>query len=204
MSITASSEENPKSPRRSNLTLWLILAVCVLPFIASVALYLFWRPDSFVNYGDLIEPLPLSETTLKTLEGGALRFDEMRGKWVFLTVDGGTCDEYCRKKLYWMRQVRLAQGADQERIERLWLVTDGTVPAAELAVESEDVRTVVLADPSFVGNLPAPASPAEHIYLVDPLGNLMMRYPRDLDPNRMKKDVGKLLRLSKGWRQLSR
>jgi hypothetical protein len=204
MPTTDSSEETTTNPRRSNRTLWLILAVCLLPFIASVALYLFWQPESFVNYGELLEPAPLSGVVVKTRDGEDFRFDDLRGKWVFLTVDDGACGEYCRKKLYWMRQIRLAQGPEQERIERLWLVPDGVTPAAELTTDAEDVRVVLPADQAFVGRLPATGVPADHLYLIDPLGNLMMRYPRDLDPNLMKKDVGKLLRISKGWRQLPR
>lgn len=205
MSTTDISDDTPGSKRRSNLTLWLILAVCLFPFIGSVALYLFWRPDSFVNYGDLVQPVvPLARVVVQAQDGSGFRFEDMHGKWVFLMVDNGNCDDYCQLKLYWMRQVRLAQGADQQRIERVWLVRDGKPPRQELLNEHEGTREILIADPAILEKLPGHEHAVDYLYLVDPLGNLMMRYPRDLDPSRMKKDVSKLLRISKGWREVSR
>ncbi len=197
-----SSADRPTPPSRSNLTLWLILAVCVFPFIASVALYLFWRPQSFVNYGELLEPVALSGTTLAQRGGDAFRLDDLRGQWVLLTVDAGACDEHCLRKLYWMRQVRLAQGADQERIERVWLVSDAAQPPSEVAAAHTGLRQIALADPAFLERLPAAGAVSDHLYVIDPFGNLMMRYPRELDPSKMKKDLSRLLRISKGWRQI--
>jgi hypothetical protein len=81
-----------------------------------------------------------------------------------------------------------------QRIERLWLVTDAAQPRAELlaAIEGTSVaRAGALAD------FPADKSATEHIYLVDPLGNLMMRFPRDPDPARVIKDLKQLLRASR-------
>lgn len=199
------SGASPEKKRRSNLTLWLILAVCLLPFVGSLILYLFWRPDSFVNYGELVTPVvPLSGLVVQEHSGREFRFDELHGKWVFLMIDDSACDEYCRKKLYWMRQVRLAQGADQGRIERVWLVGDGKMPSADVLGEHLGVREVLIADKSFLARLPAQADARDHLYVIDPLGNLMMRYPRDIDPSGMKKDASKLLRISKGWREIPR
>lgn len=199
------SEQNSNGKRRSNLTLWLILAVCLFPFIGSIALYLFWRPDSFVNYGDLVQPVvPLAQLVVLEQNGTEFRFEDLHGKWVFLMVDNGDCDDYCQMKLYWMRQVRLTQGPDQERIKRLWLVRDGKRPRPEVLNEHAGTREVLIADPAILAKLPGYENAVDYLYVVDPLGNLMMRYPRDLDPNRMKKDVSKLLRISKGWREVSR
>lgn len=205
MFTTDMSEQKSNGKRRSNLTLWLVLAVCLFPFIGSIALYLFWRPDSFVNYGDLVQPVvPLAEVVVQEQNGSQFRFEDLHGKWVFLMVDNGDCDDYCQMKLYWMRQVRLTQGPDQERIERLWLVRDGKRPRPEVLNEHAGTREVLIADSTILAKLPGYENAADYLYVVDPLGNLMMRYPRDLDPSRMKKDVSKLLRISKGWREVSR
>ena len=199
------SEQKSNGKRRGNLTLWLVLAVCLFPFIGSIALYLFWRPDSFVNYGDLVQPVvPLAQVVVQEQNGSEFRFEDMHGKWVFLMIDNGDCDDYCQMKLYWMRQVRLTQGPDQERIERLWLVRDGKKPRPEVLNEHAGTREVLIADPAILAKFPGYETAADYLYVVDPLGNLMMRYPRDLDPSRMKKDVSKLLRISKGWREVSR
>lgn len=184
---------------RGKYTIALILLVCVLPLVASYALYLFWRPGKLANYGELIPQDPLAEVTLRSRGGGEFRFADLRGKWVFLMADSGACDAHCRQKLYYMRQIRLTQGKDQDHIERLWLITDEIRPAAELDREYPGTLRVALAAPGFVLRLPAPRSVADHVYVIDPAGNLMMRYPRNLDPTRMKRDVTRLIRLSKGW-----
>jgi len=196
------SSVEPRKAGRGRYTLALIFLVGVLPLISSYALYLFWRPEKFVNYGELIEPVSLAAVVLAERDGGQFRFAELRGNWVLLTVDAGACDAHCRQKLLYMRQLRLAQGKDQDRIERLWLVSDGLRPPAAVDLEYRGTRTVLLEQSGFLARLPAAQSPARHIYIVDPMGNLMMRFPHLADPNRMKKDISRLLRLSEGWRQI--
>ena len=182
--------------------LLLLGTISVAPFIASLLLYLFWTPRSFTNYGELLPVAPLSGTAISTRDGAPFQIDELRGRWAFLMVDQGGCDEYCRSKLYLMRQIRLTQGKDRDRLERLWLITDGVEPESTLAAEYQGTRQIRLGSAdSFASRLPASGSPRDHIYLIDPLGNLMMRFPRDADPRRVKKDVAKLLKVSGGWRQ---
>ncbi|MFT3801771.1 MAG: hypothetical protein QM766_11175 [Burkholderiaceae bacterium] len=55
------------------------------------------------------------------------------------------------------------------------------------------------ASPASAASATSPSSPAalDALYMVDPLGHLMMRYPPDFDPNRLKKDLAKLLRASR-------
>lgn len=185
-------------------TVALIFLIGALPLLGSYALYLFWRPEKFVNYGELIKPVPVAEVVLPERGGREFRFVDLRGTWVLLMVDAGACDAHCRQKLLYMRQVRLTQGKDQDRIERLWLISDGLRPPTELDREFHGTRMVLLEQSAFLARLPAAQSPTEHIYIVDPMGNLMMRFPRFADPNRMKKDVSRLLRLSEGWRQIKR
>ena len=170
----------PDNPRkRARLKLLLLAAFFVLPVAAS---WLAWRLElgtgAAGNYGTLIAPRPVALAPL-----GALK-----GKWVLVQFDGGACGTGCERKLYLMRQVRRAQGKDMERIERLWLVSDAGAPRADLLAAIEGTRVVMLEDPAFT---------REHIYLVDPLGNLMLRFPRDPDPSRMIKDLQRLLRYSR-------
>jgi hypothetical protein len=162
----------------------------MFPFVGSYLLYWFWKPASFVNYGELLAA-PLPELQADTA------LPQLKGKWAFLMVDSGACDEWCRRKLYIMRQVRLTQGKDMERIERAWLLDDATTPPARLL--SEHAGTYLLQAPSdaLLGKLPATGSVRDHIYLVDPLGNLVLRYPRNADPSRIKRDLSRLLRASR-------
>jgi hypothetical protein len=165
----------------ARLKLLALLFACAAPFVLGWAAWYFgWGTGSAGNYGELITPRPLSRPP----------FDELRGKWVLVTFDAAACDAYCERKLYFMRQVRTAQGKDQARIERLWVITDGDTPRPELLAAIEGTRISRLRPEGF------PGDPVDHIYLVDPLGNLMMRLPRDPDPSKMLKDLQRLLRYS--------
>jgi hypothetical protein len=164
----------------------LIGAVCAAPVLAGWILYLsHWTPRDTGNYGELISPRPLSGPALEAL----------RGKWVLVAFDAGACDASCERKLYFMRQARKAQGKELERVERLWVVTDAAAPRAELLAAIEGTRILQLK--SFAAAADFPGNPVQHIYLIDPLGNLMMRFPPDPDPSRTVKDLQRLLKYSK-------
>jgi hypothetical protein len=168
------------SPR---VKLALIGLACAAPFILGTAAYLFgWAPGQAANYGELVAPRPLAGPPL----------DALRGKWVLVSFDTAACDAYCEKKLYFMRQVRTAQHKNMGRVERLWVVTDAGKPRAELLSAIEGTRIARMVD-SLQG---FPGNAVDHIYVIDPLGNLMMRFPRDPDPSKILKDLQRLLRLS--------
>jgi len=190
------SEEIAK-PKRSRATLWLILALCLAPVLASYIAFYFWQPSEHVNYGELLEPHLLPDAQLRRADGTPFHWGELKGKWVLVTIDSGRCDAYCRQKLVYMRQVRLAQGKDAGRIERAWLITDEAAPDAALIASHVGIVLLRAAGSEFLARFPAERSRADHVYVVDPLGNLMMRYPRNADPRRMLKDVARLLRHSK-------
>jgi hypothetical protein len=178
--------------------LLLLGAISLAPFVGSALLYFLWKPHNFTNYGELLPVTPLAD---KAIGAEAFRFSELRGKWVFVMADSGACDEYCRSKLYIMRQVRLTQGKNQDRVERVWLVDDAVQPAQALEQEYHGTREVRVAGADLVALLPAAGSVRDHIYVVDPLGNLMMRFPRNADPSSVKKDISKLVKTSSGWVQ---
>ena len=181
--------------------LLLLGAISLAPFVGSLLLYYFWKPQTFINYGELITVVPLAGAAIPERDGKLFRIDEMHGNWIFLMVDSGNCDEYCQSKLYVMRQIRLTQGKDQERIERVWLIPNGVRPSPGVEAEYHGTRTIWSVNEKFLARLPAPVSPRDHIYVIDPFGNLMMRFPRNVDPQRMKKDVNKLMKMSGGWIQ---
>ena len=183
--------------KRSRAALWLIIAVTAAPVAASYLLYYLWAPGRTVNYGELIEPRPLPELPLTLLDGSPFRLSQLRGRWVLAMLDSGRCDAACNTKLLYMRQLRLTQGKDMERVERVWFIVDGTAPRPE-AVEPYRGTWLVRAGGGVVAKrFPAPEAVSDHIYVIDPLGNLMMRYPRDPDPRRMIRDLTRLLKASR-------
>lgn len=156
---------------------FLVALVCAAPIVLATAAYLLgWSPGATSNYGELLAPKPVPG------------FESLRGKWVLVSFDAAACDAYCEKKLYFMRQVRRAQGKDMDRVERLWVISDGGKPRAELLPGIEGTRFAGFSADGFPGRA------QDHVYLVDPIGNLMLRFPRDPDPSKMIKDLQRLLK----------
>jgi len=182
---------------QSRKTLWLIAAVCLAPFVASFGAYYLYQPEGRINYGDLLEGKRLPEASLKLTDGQPFSTAQLAGKWLFVTVDDAACNAYCEKKLWQIRQVRKTQGKYPERIERVWLVTGGGKPAHRLGEEYEGTWMVDAASSALLAALPYAGARTDHIYLVDPLGNIVLRYPRDADPSRMRKDLERLLKISR-------
>jgi cytochrome oxidase Cu insertion factor (SCO1/SenC/PrrC family) len=182
------ANEIPEKTKRGRVKLALLALFFLLPVGAS---YLIWwldlAPGAAGNYGTLLQPQPVELPA----SGG------LKGKWVLVQFDGGACDAGCERKLYFMRQVRRAQGKEMQRVARLWLLTDRVQPGPELlkAIEGTVIASRAGIDAAN-GAFPAEGSVTDHIYLVDPLGNLMMRFPRDPDPARVIKDLQRLLKAS--------
>ena len=199
MSLSASGESIPgatEDRRRGRRIAFVILALCAAPTVAAWLAYFVWQPQSRLNYGELIEARPISDPELRRLDGSAFRLSQLRGRWVLLQIDSGACAEGCRKKLLYMRQVRLAQGKDAERIERMWVLADAAPPDAALLLDHEGLRVARAPGGRFLAEFPAARSPSDHIYVLDPLGNLMLRFPSDPDAQRMVKDLARLLKAS--------
>lgn len=189
----------PAPAVRNRLPLYILIAVCLTPAIGPYLLYQYWRPQQFTNYGDLIEPRPLPAVALPAVGAEGFSPSQLKGRWVFVTVDSGTCAEYCEQKLYLMRQMRLLQGKEMDRIERLWLVDDAVEPAPRLREAIDGTHVVRASGSDLLASFPAADAhlPRDHIFLVDPLGNVMLRFPRDADPSGMKRDLRRLLRYSR-------
>lgn len=189
--------------KRGRWMLWLVLLVCASPLIASYFTYYVIKPEKRNNYGTLIDqrahPVPAMATT--TLDGRPQALEQFKGKWVMLMVGSGACPDVCQKQLFALRQLRLMQGKEADRIERVWLITDKE-PLDTLIIREYDGTHMLRADAATVTRwLPVDngTTPADHIYLIDPLGHLMMRFPKDpqlQDVRKVYKDIYKLLKAS--------
>ena len=183
--------------RSGRLKMLLVLLVCAAPVIASYVSYYFLKPDGRTNYGSLLEVKALSPAPLALLDGKPFAMSAFKGKWVLITIDGGTCLDACIRKLYAMRQVRLATGKEKERIERAWLVNDRAALSTITMREYDGTRMLRAPGAPVLDEFPAVQRVEDHIYLIDPLGNLVLRFPKDADPARMKKDLDRLLKYSR-------
>lgn len=172
-----------------------IALVCAAPIVASYLIFYFGSVDRTMNYGELLDPAPMGEVTGRGADGREFRLSSLRGKWVFLVVDSGACAEGCARKLYAVRQARKMQGKDQDRVARLMVATDEAALPAGLA-ESHPDLIVARAGTAAVAWLPGGA-PAGSIFLVDPAGRVILRYPSDPDIKRINKDLVRLLKASR-------
>lgn len=193
--------EDNKQQRKGRWKLFAVLMVCAAPLFASYATYYLIKPQSRTNYGAFIDPRahPTPQLGATTLDGKPLELDAYKGKWMMLHVSDAECGEPCQKHLHDMRQLRLAQGKDKDRIERIWLITNDKPLETIVMREYDGTHMLRVKREALTAWLPAEegTTPADHIYMIDPLGNLMMRFPKDADPNRIKKDVSKLLKASR-------
>lgn len=205
MQNTVPPTPDPAVRKRGRLKLILLLLVCASPLIFSYLTYYVIKPSGRTNYGTLVDPRqhPMPRLGGRTLDGKPASLKDYQGKWLMLRVGPGACDQACHQQLLTMRQVRLMQGKEMERIERVWLITDDA-PLDTMVMREFDGTRMLRVDPSVLaGWLPAGQGGAvtEHIFMVDPRGNLMMRWPKQVtdspkEASKMKKDVYKLLKAS--------
>jgi hypothetical protein len=95
-----------------------------------------------------------------------------------------------------MRQVRLVQNKEMRRVERLWLIDDNATIDSSLLEKYEGTIFVNAKDSEFLESLKPTESQRLYIYLVDPIGNVMMRFPENADPSEMVDDLKRLLHVS--------
>jgi cytochrome oxidase Cu insertion factor (SCO1/SenC/PrrC family) len=153
-------------------------------------------PEEHTNYGTLLDARPVPHAALALVGGKSFSFDALRGRWVLVVAGGSECPQVCEEQLWLIRQVRQAQGKDLHRVERVWLIDDGRTPDARLAKDYAGTWFVEAKSSPILEVFGAEAAHRGHIYLVDPLGNLIMRFPQKPEPKRIIRDLGRLLKYS--------
>jgi hypothetical protein len=198
---------DPQVVRRGRRQLLLLAALFFVPLAIAFWMYYGpsgWRPSGDASKGDLIDPArPLAALALTTADGTPTQPDFLRGKWSMVYVGDGLCDDRCRKALYLTRQSRIALNKDMDRVQRVFLVTGRCCDRGFLAQEHPDLIVARVDDdasaallepfPTYGG---VPLADAGRVYLVDPLGNLLMSYAPTAPDKALLTDMKKLLRLS--------
>jgi cytochrome oxidase Cu insertion factor (SCO1/SenC/PrrC family) len=199
--ITPGQSQGKGSWQRGRWTLLLIALICAAPVIGSYFAYYVVKPTGgTTSYGALIEPQrPIPDSLVVTDEDGKpIKLASLRGRWLLVSVDSSACDKACVTKLYFMRQIRATQGPERERVVEVWLRTDAS-NVADVIQKAYPATKKLIADPATLAAwLPVDANTTltDHIFVVDPNGNLMMRFPKDPNPSKIKGDITKLLKWS--------
>ena len=188
----------------------IVALVCATPVLASYFTYYVIRPEGRRNHGELIEPQrPLPDVAATGLDGRTIRLPTLKDQWLLVSVAGGACEAACQQYLYLQRQMREGLGKDKERLDWVWLVSDDA-PVAPTLQRALAQATVLRVPQAELAQWLAPAAGhtlADHLYLVDPQGNWMMRFPAGLDlagAAKAKRDIERLLRAANSWDQPGR
>ncbi len=180
-----------------------VLLVCAAPVIASYFTYYVIRPEARRNYGELIEPQrPLPALVGEAADGTRIELPELKGQWLLISAAGGACDAGCQQQLYFQRQLRESLGREKDRLDRVWLVSDAAAIPEALHAGLQGATVLRVAGLAQWLQPAAGHQLADHLYLVDPIGNWMMRFPADMDAAgaaRAKRDLERLLRASASW-----
>lgn len=200
-----------ETQRKGRWKMFVVLLVCAAPVIASYFTYYVIRPDGRRNFGELIEPQKdMPALMAKTLEGQEVPLSQLKGQWLLVSTSGAACQAQCETHLYLQRQLREGLGREKERLDWVWLVTDGQQPTAELKKALQPAAQVLQIDATALQTWLQPAAGqqlSDHLYVIDPLGHWMLRFPANLDKTsapKAKRDLERLLRASSSWDQPGR
>ena len=187
-----------------------VLLVCVAPVIASYLTFYVVRPEGRRNFGDLIEPQrSLPDVVGTTLDGKPVNLRALKDQWLLVSVASSTCDEQCAKHLYLQRQLREGLGKEKDRLDWIWLVSDADPMDPALLPALKEATVIRVAEADLAAWLQPQAGHAvqDHLYLVDPMGKWMMRFPASLDAQaavNVRRDLDRLLRASVHWDKAGR
>lgn len=187
------------------LRMLLVMLICAAPVLASYLTYYVIRPQTTRQFGELILPVkPMPELMATSLTGEAVKLSGLKGQWLLISVSSAACDPLCQTNLLMQRQIRASLGREKDRTDWVWLITDEAPVSAELKSGLSDA-VVLRVTPSQLSTWLQAAEAHtlnEHLYLVDPNGDWMMRFPPRLTMEQaspLKKDWDRLLRAAVSW-----
>jgi hypothetical protein len=202
---TSNSLSESSRTRGGRMYMMLVLLACAAPVLLSYLTYYVIRPEGRVHHGDLIEPQrALPAGSAKDLQGQDRPLAQLKGQWLLVAVGSSECADKCERLLFVQRQLHKLLNKESDRLDRVWLLTDQAEPKRELLSAIEGA-TLLRVPPDLLSQWLTPASGRsvdEHLYLIDPMGNWMMRfnYPDDAKTVvDMKRDIERLLRASSSW-----
>ncbi len=195
----------PKTVATARYKLVVLFLIASLPVVIAALVYFLLRPQGHAGLGQIITPpQAVGSAQGVDLTGQGVRLDTLRGQWLLVSVADGACRADCEKRLFMQRQLHAMLGGDTKRVDKVWLLNDQTPVAEPLRAALHDV-TVLRVDPSVLhGWLPILAGTAQtdYLYVVDPLGNAVMRFPAAMDVAQVRlawRDLARMLRATASW-----
>jgi len=202
--------EEAQRTARGRFKMLVVLLICAAPVIASYFTYYVVRPQGRRSYGELIEPQrEMPALVANTADGKPQPLRALQGQWLLVSVSGGGCPATCENHLYIQRQLRESLGKDKDRVDWVLLVDDAAPISEALRPALAQAEVLRVPRDQLQQWLQPAAGHAieDHLYVVDPMGHWMMRFPAGMDRTgaaKAKRDVERLLRASAGWDQPGR
>ena len=185
---------------RGRRTLLILAALFFIPVAVAFTLYYgkLWHPANSASKGELIDPArPLVVAGLRHPDGSPAGSEVLSGKWSLIYIGDGRCDEACRNALVFGRQSRLALNNEMTRVQRVFLATANCCDSEYLAREQAGLVALDASSPEASALLAQfPGARGQSLFIVDPLGNLMMRHDASHTTKDLLSDLKKLLKLS--------
>lgn len=195
----------PKTIATARQKLLVLFLIASLPVVTAALVYFLLRPQGHAGLGQIITP-PQAVGSAQGVDmaGQSMRLEVLRGQWLLVSVAGGSCSADCDKRLFMQRQLHAMLGGDTKRVDKVWLLNDQTPVAEPLRAALHDVTVLRVAPPTLQSWLPAPAGTAQtdYLYVVDPLGNTVMRFPAVMDAAQVRlalRDLARVLRATASW-----
>ncbi len=203
MNKSTSVEQPEKSKKRNPYTPWFVVISFVAPVVAAYALFFMGiTPPAYSNKGELLSPIIDVESFALTDDSNkALGRDEITNhKWHMVYFAGPSCDDACNQILYNMRQINIAVGKNANRLRRLLvhLEKPGEEFQALIAKEYPDAEHANANAATIAAALQEVGAEfrSNEVYIMDPLGNIMMRFTQDQPYKDLLHDLNKLFKVS--------
>jgi cytochrome oxidase Cu insertion factor (SCO1/SenC/PrrC family) len=181
----------------AKIQLILMILIFAAPVVMSYIWYFLVHPVGGKNYGTLIDVHPLPEVVVQDETGKETSLAALKGKWLIVAEDSADCTQTCEAKLYALRQVRAALGHDDDRVERVLLIEGEGNLRQEITRQYQGTHWLHLHDSKLSDSLGSEkGNPKDHIWIVDPLGNVVLRYPANPELKGILKDMERLLKAS--------
>lgn len=198
-------QQDPARTRKGRVWMLIVFLICAAPVVASYFTYYVIQPKGDPRFGELIQPSRgLPDAVATDLQAQSVSLVTLRKQWLLISVGSGACDAACQERLYFQRQILAGLGKERDRTEWVWLVHDEQAVPPELLPGLKEA-TILRVKPSDLMSWFQASSTTElenHFYLVDPMGEWMMRFPSQLDKAsalKVRKDLERLLRASSSW-----
>lgn len=206
----AVAAEDARRTAMGRLRMLLVMLVCAAPVVASYFTFYVLRPSSLRSYGELIQPVKhLPDVQATDLKGQAVALPSLKGQWLLISVAPAACDTNCQQNLYLQRQIRAALGREKDRTDWVWLVSDTAAVDPQLLAGLNEALVLRVPQAQIDAWLKPAAGQAvsDHLYLVDPHGDWMMRFPAHLTAEqapKLRRDWERLLRAAVSWDKAGR